>query len=230
MDPDLARQSVMLGRQRQPFCIATWLDGPNSGEKQIIQPHQAVEGIAEVARSCLRIDKARTIELGGHSLFLDPINPPLRLFLIGAVHISQALCPMAEALDYDVIVVDPRDQFAAKERFPDRHLSLDWPDEAMVKAQLDARSAVIALTHDPKLDDPALMIALESEAFYIGALGSLKTHAERLERLKVAGISEEQCARIHGPVGYKIGGQSPAEIAVSILAQMIEVRHRPDTT
>jgi xanthine dehydrogenase accessory factor len=152
-------------------------------------------------------------------------NPAPRLILVGAVHISQALAPMAALAGYAVMVIDPRQAFATDARFPDVSLSGDWPDEAMARLKLDRRTAVVTLTHDPKLDDPALQTALKSDVFYIGALGSKKTHAARLARLREAGFGDADCARIRGPVGLSIGAKSPAEIAVSILAEITACRH-----
>lgn len=154
-------------------------------------------------------------------------NPPLRLAIVGAVHIAQALVPMARIAGYDPVVIDPRAAFGSEARFPGERLLEDWPDEALAEVGVDARTALVLLTHDPKLDDPALHIALKSEAFYIGALGSTRTHAKRVERLTEAGFSPAQIGRIRGPVGLDIGAASPAEIAVSILAQMVQALRKP---
>jgi xanthine dehydrogenase accessory factor len=175
-------------------------------------------------RQAIRKDDSDTIEAGGRRFFIQVHNPPPRMFLIGAVHIAQALAPMASLAGYGVSVIDPRRSFATDARFPGLTLMHDWPDEAMAALGLDARTAVVTLTHDPKLDDPALQAALRSPAFYIGALGSKRTHAARLARLAAAGFTEAEVARIHGPVGLSIGALSPAEIAVSILAQVTAVR------
>jgi xanthine dehydrogenase accessory factor len=147
--------------------------------------------------------------------------PPVRAVLVGAVHISQALAPMASGLDLDVTIVDPRTAFATPERFPDVPVLAEWPDAALPRLGLDRYTALLALTHDPKIDDPALVAALRAECFYIGALGSKKTHARRVERLTEAGFGEADIARIHAPIGLDIGAVSPAEIAVSILAEMV---------
>ncbi len=155
--------------------------------------------------------------------FIAIHNPPLRLIIVGAVHIAQALVPMARIAGYDPVVIDPRESFATKARFPDATLLHDWPDEATRAVGLDARTALVLLTHDPKLDDPALEQALNSDAFYIGALGSKRTHAARLQRLEDKGFSQGQMARIHGPVGLDLGAAGPAEIAVAILAEMTQV-------
>jgi len=174
-------------------------------------------------RESLEADESGTLELGGKRLFLQVQNPPLRLIIIGAVHIAQTLAPMAALAGYAVAIVDPRRAFATDARFPDVKLIGEWPDEAMATMKLDRRTAVVTLTHDPKLDDPALQTALKADVFYVGALGSRKTHAARLGRLKAAGFSDADGARIHGPVGLDIGALSPAEIAVSILAQITAV-------
>ena len=147
-------------------------------------------------------------------------NPPLRLVIVGAVHIAQALVPMARLAGYDPVVVDPREAFASDARFPGVTLSRDWPDEALAEIGLDARTAVVTLTHDSKLDDPAIVTALRSDVFYLGCLGSTRTHAKRLDRLRDAGLTESDFARIHAPVGLNIGARSPSEIAVATLAQI----------
>ena len=158
-------------------------------------------------------------------LFARAYVPAPRLLIVGAVHIAQALAPMAAAAGFEVIVIDPRGAFASGERFPGVQLSDEWPDEALARLGLDAKTALVALSHDPKLDDPALELALPSPLFYIGALGSRRTHEKRLERLRAAGLGE-LTGRIHSPIGLDLGGRSPAEIAVSILAEVIQVRYR----
>jgi len=175
-------------------------------------------------RPMLRRDQSGTVEIEGRRLFVQCTNPPPRLLIVGAVHIAQALAPMASLAGYGVTVIDPRRAFATDSRFPGIDMRGDWPDEAMAELAPDRRTAVVTLTHDPKLDDPALQTALRSPAFYIGALGSKKTHAARQGRLARAGFSPEEIARINGPVGLSIGALSPAEIAVSILAQITAVR------
>ncbi|MBR3370129.1 MAG: XdhC family protein [Rhodobacteraceae bacterium] len=149
-------------------------------------------------------------------------NPPLRLIVVGAVHIAQALLPMARLAGYDPVLVDPREAFGAQTRFPGETINHDWPDEALAALGLDARSAVVTLTHDSKLDDPAIIAALQSDVFYLGCLGSTRTHAKRLDRLRAAGLDDTQLARIHAPVGLNIGARTPAEIAVSTLAQITQ--------
>lgn len=155
--------------------------------------------------------------------FIAIHNPPLRMIVVGAVHIAQALMPMGQMIGYDPVLVDPRETFATQARFPGQQMMHDWPADAVGEIGLDSRSALVLLTHDPKLDDPALEIALRSDAFYIGALGSTRTHAKRVARLQEAGFSAEDIARIQGPVGLNIGASSPSEIAVSIISEITQV-------
>jgi xanthine dehydrogenase accessory factor len=168
----------------------------------------------------LRSDKAG-VEADGR--FIAPHNPPLRLIVVGAVHIAQPLLAMARLAGYDPTLIDPRETFGAAERFPGEVILDDWPDEALAALAPDSRSAIVTLTHDPKLDDPAIRFALRSDAFYLGCLGSKKTHAARVARLTGAGFSEAEIARIHAPVGLDIGAKTPAEIAISVLAQITSV-------
>jgi xanthine dehydrogenase accessory factor len=182
--------------------------------------------IVTAARRAMEIGKSETVDVGGQKIFLNVYVPPPRLIIVGAVHIAQSLAPMATMLEFDVTVVDPRGAWATTQRFPGVKVIQDWADEAFQAMGLDASTAVVTLTHDPKLDDPALESALKSDVFYVGALGSRRTHAKRKERLAEVGITDEQFARVHGPVGLNIGAKSPAEIAISILGQIIEVRAR----
>jgi len=184
------------------------------------------QAIVSAARRAMDIGKSETVDIGGAKIFLNVYVPPPRLIIVGAVHIAQSLAPMAAMLEFDVTVVDPRGAWATTQRFPGVKVIKDWADEAFQEMGLDISTAVVTLTHDPKLDDPALESALKSDVFYIGALGSKRTHAKRKERLAEVGITDEMFARIHGPVGLNIGARSPAEIAVSILGQIIEVRAR----
>ncbi len=169
----------------------------------------------------MRMDRSGMEEDG--ETFVAVHNPPLRLIVVGAVHIAQALVPMARIAGYDPVIIDPRETFASAARFPGETILHDWPDEAVAGLGLDARTALVLLTHDPKIDDPALEAALGAEVFYIGALGSTRTHAKRVERMRAAGFTEDQIGRIHGPVGLDIGAAGPAEIAVAILAEMTAV-------
>jgi len=184
------------------------------------------ETIRAAARRALRDDKSHTIETDAGPVFVQTFNTPLRMLVVGAVHIAQALAPIAVTAGYAVTIIDPRGSFATTERFPGVSLTHDWPDEAMDKLKLDARTAVVTLTHDPKIDDPALERALRSECFYIGCLGSTRTHKARLARLSEQGFGEKDFARLHGPIGLDIGAQSPAEIAISIVAEVTAVLRR----
>ena len=160
------------------------------------------------------------------SLFVEVWNPKPRLLVVGAVHTAQELVPLARSAGYDVVVIDPRTAFSTSARFPDTTLRHDWPDEAVPALAPDRRTAILTLTHDPKIDDPALVAALRSEAFYIGALGSRRTHAKRIERLKEAGFDDVTLGRIRGPVGLAIGARTPVEIAISIMAEITAVLRR----
>jgi xanthine dehydrogenase accessory factor len=182
--------------------------------------------VVSAAHRAMEIGRSETVEIGGAKIFLNVYVPPPRLIIVGAVHIAQSLAPMAAMLEFDVTVVDPRGAWATAQRFPGVKVIQDWADEAFQAMGLDISTAVVTLTHDPKLDDPALEAALKSDVFYIGALGSRRTHAKRKERLAEVGITDEMFARVHGPVGLNIGAKSPAEIAVSILGQIVEVRAR----
>ena len=173
----------------------------------------------------LRTGKSGMTEAAEGRLFLTVYVPAPQLVITGAVHISQALAPIGKLLGYDVTIVDPRTAFASSERFPDVKVIAEWPDEALPQLNVDRYTAFVALTHDPKIDDPALRHALSRDCFYIGALGSRKTHARRVERLKAQGLSEAAITRIHAPIGLDIGAVSPAEIAVAIMAQITERLH-----
>jgi xanthine dehydrogenase accessory factor len=184
------------------------------------------EAVLEQARANLQRDGARTVEHEGERYLLKTLSPPPRLLVIGAVHIAQALIPMAGVAGYDVQLIDPRTAFATPGRFPGIDIVNQWPQECMDETPLTARTAVVTLSHDAKIDEPALKAALDSDAFYIGALGSRKNHAKRLERLAALGVDEKTLTRIAGPIGLPLGGRAPAEIAVSILAQIIQSRYR----
>ena len=177
-------------------------------------------------REALRADRNITLDTALGRVFVQVFSPPRRCFVIGAVHIAQPLVPMLIACDYKPIVIDPRGAWATEARFPGVELSSEWPDEAMERLKPDRASAIVALTHDPKIDDPGLIAALRSDCFYIGALGSRRTHAKRLERLAAEGFTDNELSRIHGPIGLNIGAVSQAEVAVSIIAEMTQVLRR----
>ena len=207
---------------KQPVAVLTRL---SDGAQFLFPQDEVPDALAEESRRALLDDASRTVTVDGAAWFIASENPPLRLIVVGAVHIAQALVPMALPLGFAVTVVDPRRAFATEERMGDRvTISTDWPDEAMAALAPDARTAIVTLTHDPKLDDPALEIGLRSPAFYIGSLGSRRTHAKRVARLTEAGLTEAEIARIAAPVGLDIGAVTASEIAVSILAQIVSAR------
>ncbi|MEX0924254.1 MAG: XdhC family protein [Rhodovibrionaceae bacterium] len=206
---------------KRPVAVATELE---SGRQALISAEDSEgelplnDDLLARIRRMIADDQSKV--LGDEGIFVQTYSPPLRLFVIGAVHIAQALVPMASLTGYDVTVIDPRQAFATDSRFPEVELVDEWPDDALIEAGLDNRCAVVTLTHDPKLDDPALIEALKSDCFYIGSLGSKKTHASRLERLQDAGVEPALFSRIHGPIGLDIGAKSPAEIAIAVLGEM----------
>jgi xanthine dehydrogenase accessory factor len=216
-----------LNGERAARRAAVLVTDMETGEAELIKAAELaalpLAGTAKgeaVAAAILQGRSAMT-DVEGRKLFLTVHVPPVKLVVTGAVHISQAMAPIARTLGLDMTVVDPRTAFATPERFPDVPLIADWPDVALPPLGVDRYTAFVALTHDPKIDDPALIHALHAECFYIGALGSRKTHAGRVERLQAAGFPEAAIARIHAPIGLNIGAVSPAEIAVSILGEII---------
>jgi xanthine dehydrogenase accessory factor len=219
-------RALAASRSGRSAALVTHL---KSGQHALVE-RERVEGELQLdtsslgaVRAAIRDDRSTTVEAPDGRLFVEVFNPPLRLIVVGAVHAAQPLARMAATAGYAVTIVDPRSAFATEERFPGVALSTDWPDEAMPRLKPDRRTAIVTLTHDPKIDDPALTVALKSDAFYVGALGSKRTHAGRCQRLKEAGFADADIARIHGPVGLAIGALTPAEIAVSILAEITQV-------
>jgi xanthine dehydrogenase accessory factor len=226
MKLELLKQMNEAQRQRRACVLVTKL---SDGSQRFVAGERADDDIlAEDIEAALRAGKSGTVEREGESYFLKVQVPPVRLVMIGAVHISQALCPIARIAGLDPIVIDPRTAFASPERFPETTVIAEWPDEALEERPLDRFTAICLLTHDPKIDDRALTRALKAECFYIGALGSRKTHAKRLERMRTEGFGEEAFARIHAPIGLDIGAVSPAEIAVSIAGEIVAaLRKKP---
>ena len=215
MDVQLLKQLADARERRMAVAVLTDIA---SGEQELVTRRYAGEHpLAEQLEEAFRFDKSGVVSTDKGEVFIHVHNPALRLVIIGAVHIAQAVAPMAKQAGYDVTVIDPRGAFATGERFPGVSLHAEWPDEILPDLGLDERTAFIALTHDPKIDDPALTIALKSECFYIGALGSRRTHASRIERLKAAGLDP---TRICGPIGLDIGARGAPEIAISIMAEM----------
>jgi xanthine dehydrogenase accessory factor len=227
MNSEVLQQIREARAQRKPVALVTALD---DGRQRVVgRDHDADDVLAPVLEEAFRFDRSGVHRVPEGEFFVNIYNPPLRLVIIGAVHIAQALIVIAQSAGYDAVVIDPRGAFATAERFPDVTVHADWPDEVLPGVGVDARTAFVALTHDPKIDDPAIHAALRSKAFYIGALGSKKTHATRVARLKQAGFSDEEIGRIHAPIGIDIGAQGPAEIAIAIMAQITSVLRRGST-
>ena len=224
---DLLRRLNEARAARQPIMLVTATDG---GAQRLIRPGDPIDDARLAAEVAARWRSGRSgmAESDSGPVFLTVHLPPPKLVMIGAVHISQALAPMARIAGLDAVIVDPRTAFATRERFPDVALHAEWPQDALPKLDVDRYTALAALTHDPKIDDPALLHAFERDCFYIGALGSRKTHARRLERLKAQGVGDEALARIHAPIGLDIGAESPAEIAAAVLAQIIRALRKGD--
>jgi len=212
--------SALNGERAARRAVIVVTDIETGSQRLVKGAEIAGDPLREVLEKHLRTGKSGMAESPQRRVFLTVYVPPPRLVITGAVHISQALAPMAKLTGYDVTIVDPRTAFASRERFPDVKLIADWPDAALPPLAIDHYTAFVALTHDPKIDDPALTHALERDCFYIGALGSKKTHARRVERLKAQGIGDAKIARIHSPIGLAIGAVSPAEIAVAIIGEI----------
>lgn len=226
MRPDTLEKLLQARASKQPVALVSELE---TGDQVLVYPDHTDgdlslggEQLAAV-RAAIRDDKSGRIASDNTQLFAKIFNPPKRIIIVGAVHIAQPLVTLAQTSGYEVVIVDPRGAFATKDRFPGVTLSEDWPDDALKALAIDNRTAVVTLTHDPKLDDPALHVALRSDAFYIGSLGSRRTHGTRVERLTEEGFTEAEIGRIHAPIGLDIKAKSPAEIAISIMAQITQV-------
>jgi xanthine dehydrogenase accessory factor len=200
--------------------VAMVINLANGAERLVERGKAKDDLLADDLEAAFRFDRSGIVKIGDAEYFINVYNPPLNLIIVGAVHLAQALIPLARAAGYDVTVIDPRAAFASRERFPDVTVHGDWPDEVLPKLDLGPRTALVALTHDPKIDDPALNAALKSGCFYIGALGSNKTQGKRRERLVAQGFTEKDLSRIHGPIGLAIGVRGPAEIAIAIMAEI----------
>ena len=208
---DVLAELVAARAESRAVALVTDLDGFG---RRLVGP-----GVEDSVDARFRSDRSGVDE----GRFVAVHNPPLRLIVVGAVHIAKALLGMARACGYASVLIDPRGAFGSAARFPGEMIVEDWPDEAMARLAVDGRTAVVTLTHDPKLDDPALAFALRSAAFYVGCLGSKRTHAKRVERLKALGFSEDEIRRLHAPVGLDIGARNSAEIALAVMAQITQV-------
>lgn len=230
MKRDLLAALVAARQKNEPVVLVR---GLNSNNQFMVTPRESTGDIDNIdptlrdaAQSALDKDGGHTVETKEDTYLLQTLAASPRIIIIGAVHIAQALIPMARQAGYDIYLIDPRTAFANPQRFPGIEVDNRWPHEAIEDLQLDIRTAVVTLSHDPKIDEPALRAAMDSDAFYIGALGSKGNHKKRLERLAELGYDKQQLARINGPIGLPLGGRSPAEIAVATLAQIIQARHR----
>ena len=228
MRRELLGALVAARQEKQPAVLVR---GLTTGKQCVLTRHESLGDmdnidpvVVDAARAALDSDGTRIVEADGERYLLQTLASKPRMLIVGAVHIAQSLIPMAMQIGYEIVVIDPRTAFANPERFPDIPIDNRWPTEAMSDFELDARTAVVALSHDPKIDEPTLQAAMDSNVFYIGVLGSKGNHAKRLERLAALGYSREQLSRVHGPIGLSLGGRSPAEIAVAILAEVIQSR------
>jgi xanthine dehydrogenase accessory factor len=225
----LLEQLLATARTSAPVAVVTHLA---TGEQALVSKTCSAGGLSLGSDELTRVlqslddDRSGTMETTAGLLFIEAWNPKPRLLVVGAVHTAQELVPLARSAGYEVTVIDPRTAFGTPARFPNTTIRNDWPNEAVPALAPDRRTAILTLTHDPKIDDPALAAALRTEAFYIGALGSRRTHAKRVERLKEAGFDDAAIGRIRGPVGLAIGAQTPVEIAISIIAEITAVLRR----
>ena len=220
MKVSLLEELLAARDERRPVVRLTWLE---SGRERLVDATSIVEltrDLRECIGEAIRSDRGELVASSEGPVFVHPLNPPLRLAIVGAVHIAQRLSALARDLGYVVQVIDPRRGFLTEARFPGVERSHEWPDAALEAYGLDARTAVVTLSHDAKIDEPALAVALRSACFYVGALGSRRTQERRRERLRASGLGEDQLERIHGPVGLDLGARSPAEIALAIAAEL----------
>ena len=224
----LADLAILNAERAARRACALVTDVESGAQRLVLVKDVADDALAELISERLRAGKSAMVQHEGRDYFITAQVPPARIFIVGAVHVSQALAPMARIAGFDVTIIDPRTAFATPERFPDVSVLAEWPDKALPRLGLDRYTALVFLTHDPKIDDSGLELALRADCFYIGALGSKKTHARRIERLSARGFDASTLARIHAPVGLDIGAVSPAEIAVSILGEIIaSLRQKP---
>ena len=219
MDRAVLEKIVSLKKKKEPFCLVSKANSTDT--KVITLSESSKSDLNEFINKALKEDKLILIENNNEEWIINPFNPPPKLIIVGAVHVAQSLALIAENLDFEVVIIDPREAFAEQERFPNNKVICAWPEDAFDELILDSRTAVVTLTHEPNLDDIALKRSLKSKCFYIGALGSKKTHKKRIERFLADNITQEDISKINGPIGLPINAQTPGEIAISIMSEII---------
>ena len=225
MKSNLLKEIIKLTNDKVAFCTFSEVD---SDDVEIVIPDENNNSEKQkFIKETLIRDHLQIVKIENKDFIINPFNPPLRLIIVGAVHISQYLSKIAKLLDFDVTIIDPREAFASQERFPNDNVINSWPEECFDQLDLNSRTAIVTLTHEPNLDDPALNYALNSSCFYVGALGSKKTHSNRLQRLKKQKFNDKDLKRINGPIGLPINASKPNEIAISIMSEIIaSLRHQ----
>ena len=219
MDKEVLEKILNLKKKKEPFCVVSKANSTDT--KVITLSESSKSDLKQSINKALKEDKLILIENNNEEWIINPFNPPPKLIIVGAVHVAQSLALIAENLDYEVIIIDPREAFAEQERFPNNKVICAWPEDAFDELILDSRTAVVTLTHEPNLDDIALKRSLKSKCFYIGALGSKKTHKKRIERFLADNITQDDISKINGPIGLPINAQTPGEIAISIMSEII---------
>ena len=219
MDKAVLEKILSLKKKKEPFCLVSKANSTDT--KVITLSESSKNDLNEFIYKALKEDKLILIENNNEEWIINPFNPPPKLIIVGAVHVAQSLALIAENLDFEVVIIDPREAFAEQERFPNNKVICAWPEDAFDELILDSRTAVVTLTHEPNLDDIALKRSLKSKCFYIGALGSKKTHKKRIERFLADNITQEDISKINGPIGLPINAQTPGEIAISIMSEII---------
>ena len=219
MDKEVLEKILNLKKKKEPFCVVSKANSTDT--KVITLSESSKSDLKQSINKALKEDKLILIENNNEEWIINPFNPPPKLIIVGAVHVAQSLALIAENLDFEVIIIDPREAFAEQERFPNNKVICAWPEDAFDELILDSRTAVVTLTHEPNLDDIALKRSLKSKCFYIGALGSKKTHKKRIERFLADNITQDDISKINGPIGLPINAQTPCEIAISIMSEII---------
>mgnify|MGYP001286247573 FL=1 len=219
MDKEVLEKILNLKKKKEPFCVVSKANSTDT--KVITLSESSKSDLKQSINKALKEDKLILIENNNEEWIINPFNPPPKLIIVGAVHVAQSLALIAENLDFEVIIIDPREAFAEQERFPNNKVICAWPEDAFDELILDSRTAVVTLTHEPNLDDIALKRSLKSKCFYIGALGSKKTHKKRIERFLADKITQDDISKINGPIGLPINAQTPGEIAISIMSEII---------